>query len=360
MNDFGLTRLRNTINKLFFPAKNPATMTYLEKTADLPKLWKSTERSPVFGFLKIRNLLEQNPMDRIKYLNVQEHLTDKFTKRDLFYRFITLRHMLGAFRGMRNQFHRLLEKNRRILPVIKTDHKSQSELLWVDLKVYAQEKWGITNIGVTAIPQDLIIKDRHVLYKYALVFLLEMRQKNIDHAPQAKAGYETFRAYNLLGKAVLDIAKWLRRRGIRCQPNHPLGGLVSYVPLAAKAGLGWQGMNGLLITPEFGQRQRIAPIYIEEPIFPFTDSTEHQWIEKYCEHCQLCQKECPPDAIQAAKVVYNTDVETIGRLTRCLDPLKCHPQFAQMMGCSICVKVCPFSKKSGFYDQIKPKYQQDL
>jgi len=134
--------------------------------------------------------------------------------------------------------------------------------------------------------------------------------------------------------------------------------LVSYVPLAGKAGLLLQGMNGLLITSEFGQRQRIAPIYIEHQIFTFTDKDPEQffWIEKYCESCKRCQRECPPDAIQETKKIYNNQIETIGRLARCLDPIKCHPQFSKFEGCSICVKVCPFSKGNGIYRIIEKKW----
>ena len=65
-----------------------------------------------------------------------------------------------------------------------------------------------------------------------------MRKEYIDDAPHSSAGFETMRIYNHLGKIVFDIAKWLREKGIRCQANHPIGGLVSYVPLAGKAGFG--------------------------------------------------------------------------------------------------------------------------
>ncbi len=134
-----------------------------------------------------------------------------------------------------------------------------------------------------------------------------------------------------------------------------------YVPLAGKAGLGWQGMNGLLVTPEFGIRQRIAPIYIEHPIFEFTDKVplEHAWIEDYCKTCKKCYNECnenATDAIQEEKTIYNDQIPTIGRLARGIDPVKCHSMFTRFVGCSICVKVCPFSKDPESYEKIKKKF----
>ena len=101
--------------------------------------------------------------------------------------------------------------------------------------------------------------------------------------------------YNTLGLAVNDIARWLRdKHDIRCQSNHPLGGLVNIPPLAGKAGLGWRGHDGMLITPQFGQRQRIAPIFLQDKLFEFTDNNDHTWIEEYCKSCRRCEKVCPP------------------------------------------------------------------
>ena len=353
MSDFGLKKLQKTIWSLRIPASDPATTKFLAKTNKNPDNWKANGKSPEYGFFKIRRLLMENPMDRIKYLNVRENITDKFTIRDRLFRIRGAGHMFGAIRRMSSQY-RKLKANHSV--ITKIPEEIDSSALWDSLKVYAFDKWGIKGIGFTQIPHEFVIRDRHIFYKYALVFIDEMRKPFIDDAPQGKAGFETFRIYNHLGQAVLDIGQWLRKRGIRCQPNHPLGGLVSYVPLAGKAGLGWQGMNGLLITPEFGQRQRIAAIYLDLPFFRFTDSTEHQWIEKYCDTCKICQKECPPDAIQNTKTIYNTDIETIGRMALCIDPIKCHPQFAKMAGCSICIKVCPFSQSSGIYKILKEKF----
>ncbi len=353
MSDFGLKKLKKTIRGLMIPASDPATKKYMAEQKKRADIWEANEKSPEYGFSKIGRLLMENPIDRIKYLNVKENMTDKFSFKDRLYRIRGARHMIGAVGRMSTQY-RSLKANK--LVTTRMLEEIDSNGLWNSLNKYTLEKWSIKRIGFTQIPHEFVIRDRYILYKYALVFIDEMRKPYIDDAPQGKAGFETFRIYNHLGKAVLDIGKWLRKRGIKCQPNHPLGGLVSYVPLAGKAGLGWQGMNGLLVTPEFGQRQRIAAIYLELPIFKFTDSTEHRWIEKYCETCKLCQKECPPDAIQDTKKVYNTDIETIGRMARCLDPIKCHPQFNKMDGCSICIKVCPFSQSPGIYKKLKKNY----
>ena len=276
-------KVKRALKLLQIEAENPSDKKFLKKTINTPGILRASERSPLYGFKKIRNLLRDSFMDRMKFDTLNKYMTEKKTFKDRLIFIRTIIQGFGAAKGMAFSQYRKLSENIQV-PEEAYAHIDGDEL-WKELNNYAKEKWGIEKIGFTQIPRDIIIKGNHILYKYALVFIMEMRKKQIDEAPHALAGFETIRIYNELGKAVLDIGSWLRKKGIRCQPNHPLGGLVSYVPLAGKAGLGWQGMNGLLITPEFGQRQRIAPIYIKHPIFSFTDpnAKNYSWIERYCE-----------------------------------------------------------------------------
>jgi ferredoxin len=229
-----------------------------------------------------------------------------------------------------------------------------NEELWQALTDYAWEKWRVI-FGFTEMPVEFIFKDKAVLFKYALVAIQEMDREKINTAPDLDAGEEVLSVYSSLGIAVNDIARWLRKQGVRCQANHPLGGLVSTVPLAGKAGMGWMGQNGLLITPQFGQRQRIAPIFVEAPIFAFTDSDEHRWIEEYCKKCMRCYKNCPTGAIYEEKQVRVEEITGFGPAKTCIDREKCFPYFNETLGCSICVKVCPFSRADGVYEKLKKK-----
>lgn len=230
--------------------------------------------------------------------------------------------------------------------------------IWNDLKTYAWEKWQI-KIGFTELPEQLVFKGKAVLFRYAIVCIQEMDKKEIDKAPGLPAGDEVLRIYKELGLAVNDIARWLRKNHqIHCQSNHPLGGLTNTTPLAGKCGLGWQGHNGLLITPWYGQRQRIAPIFIEEKIFEFTDSHEHTWIEEFCKSCRKCEKSCPVNAIYPSKITSINNVPGIGETRTCIDMIKCFPQFNATLGCSICIKVCPFSQGEGSYKKLKDAYDR--
>jgi len=225
---------------------------------------------------------------------------------------------------------------------------------------FVLKKWGDVRIGFTELPQQMIFKGKYTLFRYALVVSQEMKKDKIDHAPEFPAGQEVMRVYGSLGLVVNEIARWLRKKGVRCQSNHPIGGLTNTPSLAGKAGMGWQGRSGLLITPEYGPRVRLAPVFIEHKYFEFTDNRDHDWIEDYCELCQRCEKECPGRAIYSEKLVNIDNVPSIGAMRTCIDREKCFEYFLKTLGCSVCVKVCPFSKGGDIYERLKEVVQNKL
>lgn len=234
--------------------------------------------------------------------------------------------------------------------LVSTDYPNQE--LWNEITSYALRRHGITSIGFTKVPNEFIFKDRGILYRHAIVLCQEQKKEEIDKAPDIAAGAEVQRIYNTLGRASLDVSRWLRKKGFVLQGDHPSGGLVNFVPLAAKAGLGSIGHNGLLITPEYGQRVRITAIYTAEKIFEYTDHTDHNWIHKYCDLCTRCINKCPTDAIYRERQPLRDGVEGFGEMKVCIDNEKCFPYFAKTLGCNICVKVCPFSKSNEMYDRL--------
>ena len=225
--------------------------------------------------------------------------------------------------------------------------------LWEELNEFVMKNWGDVRIGFTELPQQMIFKGKFTLYRYALVVSQEMKKDKIDCAPEFQAGIEVMRVYGSLGLVVNEIARWLRKQGVRCQSNHPMGGLVNTPSLAGKAGMGGQSRFGLLITPEYGPRIRLAPVFIEHKYFEFTDTREHDWIEDYCELCMQCEKECPGQAIRSEKTITIDKVPGIGAMRTCIDREKCFEYFTKTMGCSVCVKGCPFSQGGDAYVRLK-------
>lgn len=215
-----------------------------------------------------------------------------------------------------------------------------------DLKTFGDhaKSLGIGVIGYTRLPRRLIFKDRAVLYDNVIVLLKEMDKDRIAKAPSVDTFEMVMETYDSLSKTVNTLTGYLRESGYGAQGGYPLGGLTLFPPLAAAAGLGWNGRHGLLITPQFGPRQRIAAIYTSIKNLPFSKRNPHSWIMDFCDKCGQCIRTCPAKAIRERPVLHESARRTHIRRDKCL------PFFVNDQGCTICVKECSFTRRS--YEDI--------
>jgi len=207
---------------------------------------------------------------------------------------------------------------------------------WDDLKDYAKSL-GIGLIGFAPVKEEYIFEGYRLHYDNGVVLGMEMDFDSIEEAPGGRSGLEAMRVYAELGIATNKVADYLREKGYRAQACHPLGGQILYPAMAVSANLGEIGRPGLLISPEFGPRQRLSMVATEATPLPRVEQTNFG-IEEYCKECAACVKACLGDAILAEPV--RNENETVTRI----DYSKCLPQFYRYGGCSICIKVCPFNR----------------
>lgn len=202
------------------------------------------------------------------------------------------------------------------------------------------ESIGIDNIGYIKVPSKLIFKDKSILFDNAIILIMEMDKKAVDAAPSSETQEMSNVTYDELGKKTNELANFLRGNGFAAHASHPAGGVVMYPHLAQKASLGYRGIHGMLITPEFGPRQRISAIFTSIQNLPSNTDNKHSWIPDFCAKCGKCIKNCPGNAIIQEKFP-----ETGKARTKIIKDL-CH-------GCTICMKECSFNKRE--YAQIKEK-----
>lgn len=244
---------------------------------------------------------------------------------------LAMPYALRAILGIRKSFKNL--KKNPVNPLTEITSEGLREL-----EEYAKSI-GVDKVGYTKLTPELILENQELLYDNMIVLIKEMDKNLMDLAPHKKTMLMIMKTYYQMGKQANKIAKFLREKGYSVHAGPALAGLSIYPVLAQRANLGAIGRHGLLITPEFGPRQRIAVIYTNISNLPFAKSNSYSWISEFCKTCVRCMETCPTGAIYEKSVQ-----KPHGRLTH-IDVEKCALGFLTY-GCSICIKECTFNKNS--------------
>lgn len=209
---------------------------------------------------------------------------------------------------------------------------------------------GASSIGYTKLPRRWVFQDKAVLYENAIELTMEMDKDGINSAPSLACMKTVMETYRDLGRITNRVAAFLRKKGFGAHAGHPLNGLVLYPPLAQMAGLGWMGLNGIIITPEYGPRVRLAAVFTSIQNLPESGPNQHSWVRDFCENCRICHRICPPGAY------YDNPIEHEGGQMTYIKNELCFPYFNLYHGCSVCVKVYPFNQQS--YEKIKAGFMK--
>lgn len=163
--------------------------------------------------------------------------------------------------------------------------------------------------------------------------------------------YQT--ANHILDEIAFKIAKILQNDGFRSLPipasqildKQNWRAAISHKAFARMAGLGWQGKNLLLITPQYGSRVRLVTVLTNAPLI--ADGP----VKNRCGNCTRCQDACPVGAIKGVNTEdhYENRNEAL-YFDRCASQLtkefKALPHISAEI-CGICIKACPFGSRQG-------------
>ncbi|HID55050.1 TPA: reductive dehalogenase [Candidatus Poribacteria bacterium] len=207
---------------------------------------------------------------------------------------------------------------------------------------------GADLVGVTEVDSRwfyLETAERLKGYRYVLVLAFEMDLRAMEMANEGTYGAEVGLGYSRMSVVSAQLARFLRGLGFKALAQGNEGSLS--IPYAVMAGLGEQGRSGLLITPEYGSRVRLAKVFTDAPLL--TDKPIRFGVWEFCWRCQICADACTEMAITHGGPSWDgpTISEQRGVFKWHVDHERCYALWAaEGRGCGLCIKVCPYSRES--------------
>jgi epoxyqueuosine reductase len=154
--------------------------------------------------------------------------------------------------------------------------------------------------------------------------------------------------YSRMTFTAATLAEFIRGLGYKAIPCGNCTGMS--IAFAVDAGLGELGRNGMLMTPKYGPRVRLAKVFTDMPLVP--DSPISFGATEFCEVCKKCAEQCPNGAIPSGEKTWEPTYDAPSHISSNPGVLKwyvntpaCHLTWAQTgMDCMNCIRTCPFNK----------------
>ena len=192
-------------------------------------------------------------------------------------------------------------------------------------------------------------------FPYAVTFAVEI-PKEAARASLEKPSEEIRSAYKMCNKKLKEagekIVQILAAEGYKARFIDPsqridmenLLGPISQKAIAARAGMGWIGKNGLFITDEYGPRQRMGAVLTDMPV-----TRKAKLVDSKCGECTECIDRCAMKVLKETEFGHHPESRDA-----VIDWKKCGVFEAKLIGdgskperaCGRCISVCPFSRLS--------------
>jgi NAD-dependent dihydropyrimidine dehydrogenase PreA subunit len=209
-------------------------------------------------------------------------------------------------------------------------------------------------------PQDLLAGCRSVI-----VVGKRLSDATVETTPSRMFDTLYFAVNSFLDQLILKIADALIREGYQAVGVGPhsldgkqLRGDISQKHAAVAAGLGRFGLQSLVLTPQFGPRQRWGTVVTDAPLKPGIPSAAELCLPEECG--RACITNCPAKIFSAPSTEGIADPNFLpGGLWYywSVDKLACRTYRAERKNalgwvtegghaCAVCLKVCPAGRRS--------------
>src|SRR5688572_3492753 len=233
-----------------------------------------------------------------------------------------------------------------LVPIAAARNDAPAEQLSRDLVTFALAHEA-DDIGIAPMDPLYVFEGYSIDEPWVIVLALAHNYERLKEVPSDETNgvgvTDIGEQYARGTRASYALANWIRSQGYnaRAFPG-PMADALLLIPPAIASGLGELGKHGSLISRHFGAGVRLAGVTTDMPLT--ATMPDRFGVDEFCASCQVCTRECPPDAIFEEKQM----VRGVERWYVDFD--KCIPYFAESASCGICIAVCPWTRPA-----VRPK-----
>lgn len=213
-------------------------------------------------------------------------------------------------------------------------------------------KWNAEAIDAYCDPKSVLPSARSIVVVAECYLTSEPTDFSRPGDPHGRIARYTWRNYYHDVKAKLEkVAAFLNKKTkadvrFRCYSNGPL----AEKPMAQRAGVGWYGKNGIILTKDYGSFVALGALITN------VELEEDKPLNKSCGGCQACIGACPTKAVIEPYVL---------DMPKCLQYITHKQQVMpvyireiwgnRLYGCMTCQDVCPLNHRVKSKNR-KPQY----
>jgi ferredoxin len=197
---------------------------------------------------------------------------------------------------------------------------------------------GASMVGICRLQPHMIDLGEDVPHEFVIVACVAEDYGKVVHGANA-VEEEAMRTYAKCTEIATDLVAYIRNLGYPALAHHNGGSAVRAIPILYQVGFGELGRHGSLINEKYGASFRPGFVTTDLPLVE--DQPREFGVQAFCMNCNVCQLNCPGDAIPKEHVM------THGIKRWLIDLEKCYP-YSRLRDeyCHLCVDVCPYNVKS--------------
>jgi epoxyqueuosine reductase len=212
--------------------------------------------------------------------------------------------------------------------------------------------WNAQAMDAYCNPRSLLHSAQSIIVAAECYLTSEPSNLNRAGNPYGTIARFTWRNYyHDLRTKLAKVGAFIRKKTqanvhFRCYSNGPL----AEKPMAERAGVGWYGKNGIILTRDYGSLVVLGELIVSIRL------VEDEPLKENCGSCDACIKACPAKAIIEPYVL---------NMPKCLQYISNKQQTMstsirkiwgnRLYGCTICQDVCPLNRRVEPKNR-KPKY----